>query len=97
MTKETKQTLIHVFELMLKHIQFIEDYKTGMCRLLINMLNSKSIITQYEYNIAIDYIRNHTPYCHFFRVIFKDAYYYTKGATAPRVKYINKQLKKLRR
>ena len=86
------RTIKELLELMLENKQFFKD---GLC-VWSESMYFKKIITPFEYRRLMDYIDSNKPT--FFenpRYYFSMSYYWKRGNINPRLKWIEKHIKKL--
>ena len=89
------RSLKQLFQVMLEHQNL---FQSGMCQWIF-WLHCKNIISTEERNILVIYIKNHRPITLFYLLSpFHDYhdYYWQPKNIKPRVRWIKKQIKKLK-
>ena len=73
-----------LLKLMVQHHQ--QHFNSGLCA-LANSLQSKSIITKYEYLLLIEYISVNRP-----KGVSRNSYYWAEYSWQPRLRWLNKHI-----
>lgn len=84
-----------LLQLMLRHQEY---FSLGLCSWICNILIFEKIITKEECRLLLDYIEKNRPSIYSSIDAYKNRgrhFYWKEGNINPRIKWINKHIKKL--